>query len=99
MPHIVLSRAKRASLAYPPTFAELLSGIRSGDLLFVPGQVGGRGDGAPEPDFEAQVRLAFANIEATLKEAGGALSKLDGGRRDWAGRLRFRDQGHCRIPQ
>jgi len=44
--------------------------IRSGDLLFVSGQVGNRGDGAPEPDFEAQVRLAFANLKATL-EAGG----------------------------
>lgn len=44
--------------------------IRSGDLLFVSGQVGSRADGAPEPDFAAQVRLAFANLEATL-EAGG----------------------------
>jgi len=30
--------------------------IRSGDLLFVSGQVGSRSDGSPEPDFEAQVR-------------------------------------------
>jgi enamine deaminase RidA (YjgF/YER057c/UK114 family) len=44
--------------------------IRSGDLLFVSGQVGSRGDGSPEPDFAAQVRLAFANLEATL-HAGG----------------------------
>lgn len=44
--------------------------IRSGDLLFVSGQVGSRADGSPEPDFEAQVRLAFRNLEATL-EAGG----------------------------
>jgi enamine deaminase RidA (YjgF/YER057c/UK114 family) len=29
--------------------------IRSGDLLFVSGQVGSRSDGSPEPDFEAQV--------------------------------------------
>ena len=27
--------------------------IRSGDLLFVSGQVGNREDGSPEPDFEA----------------------------------------------
>ena len=45
--------------------------IKSGDLLFVSGQVGSRGDGTPEPDFEAQVRLAFDNLVATL-EAGGA---------------------------
>jgi len=44
--------------------------IKSGDLLFVSGQVGSRSDGSPEPDFEAQVRLAFANLKATL-EAGG----------------------------
>lgn len=44
--------------------------IRSGDLLFVSGQVGSRTDGSPEPEFEAQVRLAFANLRATL-EAGG----------------------------
>lgn len=44
--------------------------IRSADLLFVSGQVGSRADGSPEPDFEAQVRLAFANLEATLAAAG-----------------------------
>ncbi|GLQ10384.1 hypothetical protein GCM10007913_23160 [Devosia yakushimensis] len=44
--------------------------IRSGDLLFVSGQVGSREDGTPEPDFAAQVRLAFANLEATLAAAG-----------------------------
>ncbi|MET4423261.1 RidA family protein [Bradyrhizobium sp. RT3a] len=44
--------------------------IRSGDLLFVSGQVGSRGDGSPDPDFEAQVRLAFANLEATLAAGG-----------------------------
>ncbi|WP_242138783.1 Rid family hydrolase [Sphingomonas sp. TREG-RG-20F-R18-01] len=44
--------------------------IRSGDLLFVSGQVGSRADGSPEPDFEAQVRQAFANLEATLAAAG-----------------------------
>jgi enamine deaminase RidA (YjgF/YER057c/UK114 family) len=44
--------------------------IRSGDLLFVSGQVGSRPDGSPEPDFEAQVRLAFSNLEATLAAGG-----------------------------
>lgn len=44
--------------------------IRSGDLLFVSGQVGSRDDGTAEPDFEAQVRLAFANLEATLAAGG-----------------------------
>ena len=31
--------------------------IRSGDLLFVSGQVGSREDGSPEPDLEKQVQL------------------------------------------
>ncbi len=44
--------------------------VRSGDLLFVSGQVGSRPDGSPEPDLEAQVRLAFANLQATLAAAG-----------------------------
>jgi enamine deaminase RidA (YjgF/YER057c/UK114 family) len=44
--------------------------VRSGDLLFVSGQVGSRPDGSPEPDFETQVRLAFANLEATLAAGG-----------------------------
>lgn len=43
--------------------------IRSGDLLFVSGQVGSRPDGSPEPDFKRQVELAFANLAATLKAA------------------------------
>jgi len=44
--------------------------IRSGDLLFVSGQVGSRPDGTPEPDFDRQVRLAFANLKATLAAGG-----------------------------
>ena len=50
--------------------------IRSGDLLFVSGQVGSRSDGSAEPDFEAQVRLAFANLEATLKAGGCTLDDI-----------------------
>jgi enamine deaminase RidA (YjgF/YER057c/UK114 family) len=44
--------------------------VRADDLLFVSGQVGSRDDGSPEPDFEAQVRRAFANLEATLLAGG-----------------------------
>ena len=50
--------------------------IRSDHLLFVSGQVGSRGDGSPEPDFEAQLRLAFANLEATLKAGGCGLDDI-----------------------
>ena len=44
--------------------------IRSGDLLFVSGQVGSREDGSPEPDFKKQVQLAFDNLDDVLKAAG-----------------------------
>jgi enamine deaminase RidA (YjgF/YER057c/UK114 family) len=44
--------------------------IRSNGLLFVSGQVGSRPDGSPEPDLDAQVRLAFENLNAILAEAG-----------------------------
>ncbi|WP_281976694.1 RidA family protein [Pseudorhizobium flavum] len=44
--------------------------IRSGDLLFVSGQVGSREDGSPEPDFKTQVERAFANLSAVLEAAG-----------------------------
>jgi enamine deaminase RidA (YjgF/YER057c/UK114 family) len=50
--------------------------IRSGDLLFVSGQVGSREDGTPEPDFERQVRLAFSNLEATLRAAGCSFNDI-----------------------
>jgi enamine deaminase RidA (YjgF/YER057c/UK114 family) len=50
--------------------------ISSGDLLFVSGQVGSRSDGSPEPDFEAQVRLAFANLKDTLKAGGCGLDDI-----------------------
>lgn len=50
--------------------------IRSGDLLFVSGQVGSRSDGSPEPDFEAQVRLAFDNLKATLLAGGCGLDDI-----------------------
>lgn len=44
--------------------------IRSDGLLFVSGQVGSRKDGSAEPEFEAQVRQAFANLRATLAAGG-----------------------------
>lgn len=50
--------------------------MRSGDLLFVSGQVGSRADGSPEPDFAAQVQLAFDNLRATLAAAGCTFDDL-----------------------
>lgn len=50
--------------------------VRSNGFLFVSGHVGSREDGSPEPNFEAQVRLAFANLEATLKAGGCGLDDI-----------------------
>ena len=44
--------------------------IRSNGFLFVSGQVGSRPDGSPEPDLQAQVKLAFDNLNAILSAAG-----------------------------
>ena len=50
--------------------------VRSGDLLFVSGQVGGREDGSPEPDFAKQVQLAFDNLREVLKAAGATFDDI-----------------------
>ncbi len=50
--------------------------VRSGDLLFVSGQVGSREDGSPEPDFKKQVELAFQNLGAVLKAAGSTFDDI-----------------------
>jgi enamine deaminase RidA (YjgF/YER057c/UK114 family) len=50
--------------------------LRSGDLLFVSGQVGSRTDGSPEPDYRTQARLAFANLKAVLAAAGCRLTDI-----------------------
>ena len=50
--------------------------IKSQDLLFISGQVGSRADGSVEPDFEAQVRLAFDNLKATLAAGGCSLDDI-----------------------
>lgn len=50
--------------------------IRSNGFMFVSGQVGSRKDGSAEPDLAAQVRLAFANLNAILAEAGGSFEDV-----------------------
>tara|TARA_R110000751_G_scaffold153023_2_gene258166 strand:- start:157 stop:555 length:399 start_codon:yes stop_codon:yes gene_type:complete len=50
--------------------------IRSGDLLFVSGQVGSREDGTPEPEFRTQVERAFDNLAAVLEAAGCSLDDI-----------------------
>jgi enamine deaminase RidA (YjgF/YER057c/UK114 family) len=50
--------------------------IRSGDLLFVSGQVGSREDGTPEPVYEDQVRRAFVNLRDVLAAAGATFDDV-----------------------
>lgn len=50
--------------------------IRSGDLLFVSGQVGSRDDGSAEPDYSAQVERAFQNLAAVLAAAGATFDDI-----------------------
>lgn len=50
--------------------------VRSNGFLFVSGQVGSREDGTPEPDLEAQVRLAFDNLSAILAAAGSSFDDV-----------------------
>ncbi|HEX5658674.1 MAG TPA: RidA family protein [Polyangiales bacterium] len=50
--------------------------VRSGELLFVSGQVGSREDGSPEPDFTKQVKLAFTNLKAVLEAAGAGFDDV-----------------------
>lgn len=50
--------------------------IRSGDLLFVSGQVGSRADGSPAPVYADQVKLAFANLNAVLAAAGASFDDV-----------------------
>lgn len=50
--------------------------IRSGDLLFVSGQVGALPDGSPEPDLAAQVQLAYDHLNAILEAAGASFADV-----------------------
>jgi enamine deaminase RidA (YjgF/YER057c/UK114 family) len=51
-----------------------VSGARR--LLFISGQIPARRDGSVPPDFAAQCRLAWANVEAQLRAAGLTLDNL-----------------------
>jgi enamine deaminase RidA (YjgF/YER057c/UK114 family) len=50
--------------------------VRSGELLFVSGQVGALPDGSPEPDVARQAQLAFDNLNAILEAAGGSFADV-----------------------
>ena len=52
------------------------TGVKTGNLLLMSGQVGSDASGKCPEDFTEQFRLAFQHIEAILTEAGGDLSNI-----------------------
>ncbi|MEI4486942.1 RidA family protein [Frigidibacter sp. MR17.14] len=50
--------------------------IRSGDLLFVSGQVGSDAEGQPVQGFRAQVEQAFTNLGSVLAAAGAGFDDI-----------------------
>ena len=70
--------------------------IRSNGFLFVSGQVGSREDGSPEPDLQAQVRLAFEHLQSILAEAGATFDDVVDVTVSWSIRIRnSRRSGKC----
>ncbi|AZF43503.1 RutC family protein YjgH [Pseudomonas sp. R1-43-08] len=74
--------ASKRDVVFPPDRHALYElhryspAIRSNGFLFVSGQVGSRKDGSAEPDLATQVRLAFANLNAILTEAGSSFEDV-----------------------
>jgi enamine deaminase RidA (YjgF/YER057c/UK114 family) len=50
--------------------------VRAGGFVFASGQPGTDETGRPAGDAEAQARLAFANLDAVLRDAGSALAHV-----------------------
>lgn len=50
--------------------------VKSNGFLFVSGQVGSTEDGSPLEDLDAQVRLAFTNLNAILAAAGASFDDV-----------------------
>lgn len=50
--------------------------VASGGFLFVSGQVGSEDDGSPHADPQAQLRLAFSNLNSVLAAAGCAFTDV-----------------------
>lgn len=57
-------------------YAQALEVTGASRLLFISGQIPATADGAVPPDFEAQARLGWKNIEAQLAAADMTLDNL-----------------------
>lgn len=59
-----------ASLSTPPYYSQAIEVSGSARTLYVSGQVGIAEDGSIPPDVGQQIKLAIANLNAVLAEAG-----------------------------
>lgn len=57
-------------------YAQALEVTGASRLLFISGQIPATVDGVVPPDFEAQARLCWKNVEAQLAAAGMTLDNL-----------------------
>jgi len=79
--HEEMMMTKRDAI-FPPNRTALYekhgysAAVRSGDMLYVSGQVGSLEDGSAEPDFERQVQQAFDNLGAVLAAAGASFDDV-----------------------
>ena len=64
-----------AELAKPNGYTHVVT-VEHGKLIFVSGQVGADKDGKVDPDFAAQARQAFRNLEIALTSAGAKPADL-----------------------
>jgi 2-iminobutanoate/2-iminopropanoate deaminase len=62
--------AERKRVGDPPPGLPFSPGIRAGDTVYISGKGDHLPDGSHPATFEAQVRQAMRNVEATLKQAG-----------------------------
>jgi enamine deaminase RidA (YjgF/YER057c/UK114 family) len=72
------TRRINAETALVPTtgYSQALEVSGHTRMLFISGQIPVGADGVVPPDFEAQCRLAWSNVEAQLKAAGMTLDNL-----------------------
>jgi 2-iminobutanoate/2-iminopropanoate deaminase len=64
---------------FTPTWAQgyqYSQSVAEGDLVVASGQAGFRDDGSLAEGFEAQLRQAFANLEAVLASQGASLDSV-----------------------
>src|SRR5262245_7638431 len=62
--------AEKKRVGDPPPGLPFSPGIRAGDTVYISGKGDHLPDGSHPATFEAQVRQAMRNVEATLKQAG-----------------------------